>query len=192
VFIVCPNKECEKATISVWTHAWIHDRQYNVVDDLTPIKTWRLVPDSSARVFPVYVPAAIREDYEEACKIRELSPKASATLARRALQGILRDFYKVKPGNLANEIDALEGTMEQELFDAIHALRKVGNIGAHMEKDIDLIVDVDPDEAQQLIELVETLIDETYIRRETRAKRLERVTALAVAKEAVRKGGVAD
>jgi hypothetical protein len=27
---------------------------------------------------------------------------------------------------------------------AIHAVRTIGNIGAHMEKDINLIVDVDP------------------------------------------------
>ena len=34
------------------------------------------------------------------------------------------------------------------------AVRKVGNIGAHMEKDINVIVDVDPDEAQHLIGLI--------------------------------------
>jgi len=34
--------------------------------------------------------------------------------------------------------------MEPELFEAIHGVRKVGNIGAHMEADTNVIVDVDP------------------------------------------------
>jgi hypothetical protein len=41
--------------------------------------------------------------------------------------------------------------------EAIDIVRNIGNIGAHMEADINVIVDVDPDEAQTLIELIETL-----------------------------------
>jgi len=33
-------------------------------------------------------------------------------------------------------------------WEAIDAVRKLGNIGAHMEKDINVIVDVDPEEAE--------------------------------------------
>ena len=54
---------------------------------------------------------------------------------------------------------------------------------ARMEADIDLIVDVDPDEAQLLLELVETMIEETYVRRAERQARIAKVKALAVAKE---------
>lgn len=36
-------------------------------------------------------------------------------------------------------------------------VREIGNIGAHMEADINVIIDVDPDEAQILIDLVELL-----------------------------------
>ena len=32
------------------------------------------------------------------------------------------------------------------MWQAIDAVRSIGNIGAHMEKDINLIVDVDPEE----------------------------------------------
>ena len=41
--------------------------------------------------------------------------------------------------------------------DAIDAVRKIGNIGAHMERDINLIVDIDPNEAAILIGLIELL-----------------------------------
>jgi hypothetical protein len=78
--------------------------------------------------------------------------------------------------------------MEPELWDAIDGVRKIGNIGAHMEADINQIVEVDPDEAQLLLELVETMIEETYVRRAERQTRLAKVKALATEKEQERKG----
>ena len=51
-----------------------------------------------------------------------------------------------------------------------------------MEKDIDLIVDVDPGEAQMLIELIEMLFQEGYVEREARTKRLAQITALSAQK----------
>jgi hypothetical protein len=187
-FVVCPNAECHKATVEVLVSQWRMSPQghKNLTD---VIQAWRLMPESDARPFPEYVPAPIRADYEEACLIRDKSAKAAATLARRALQGILRDFYGVKPGRLVDEIDAAQEHMDGELWDAVHGVRKVGNIGAHMEADINLIVDVDPDEAQLLIELVETMIEETYVRRADRQERLSKVKALAAAKDQARGKG---
>ena len=65
-------------------------------------------PISSARQFPDYIPAAIRQDYEEACAIVALSPKASATLSRRCLQGMIHDFWGIEKKNLYEEISALK------------------------------------------------------------------------------------
>jgi hypothetical protein len=47
-----------------------------------------------------------------------------------------------------------------------------------MEADIDVIVNVDPDEAQILIELVELLFDEWYIAREARIIRLAKLKSI--------------
>ena len=115
--------------------------------------------------FPDYVPEQIRADYEEACKIKSLSPKAAATLCRRCLQGMVRDFWNVKPGWLCDEIQSLNGRLPAAQWNAIDALRQLGNIGAHMEKDVNLIVDIDPGEADQLIHLIELLIKSWYIAR---------------------------
>jgi hypothetical protein len=188
--IACPNGDCLKATVNVGVHKWTPGpgSAYEFLGK--PLASIRLVPFGASRTFPDYVPSAIRQDYSEACLIKDLSPKAAATLARRALQGILRDFYKAKPGNLVKEIESLKDKMEPELLDAIDGIRSVGNIGAHMEKDIDVIVDVDPGEAKLLIELVETMIEETYVRRQQRAERLQKVSALAKVKEQERKGPV--
>ena len=52
-----------------------------------------------------------------------------------------------------------------------------------MEKDINLIVDVDRGEAQALIGLVEMLFDEWYVARRKRADRLAGILKIAEAKE---------
>ena len=46
------------------------------------------------------------------------------------------------------EIDAIKDKVDPLTWKSIDATRKIGNIGAHMEKDINLIVDVDPKEAR--------------------------------------------
>jgi len=146
-----------------------------------------LVPSSNAKAFPEYIPAAITQDYKEACLIQDLSPKASATLSRRCLQGILRDFWQVKPARLVDEINEIQNKVDHVTWDAIEAVRKLGNIGAHMEKDINVIVDVDPNEAGLLIGLIETLLQEWYVSREERKKRMGAITAAAVNKKPIAK-----
>ncbi|EMN3469577.1 DUF4145 domain-containing protein [Klebsiella pneumoniae] len=119
--------------------------------------------------------------------MKNLSPKASATLSRRCLQGMIRDAWNVKPARLVDEIKAVEGQIESNVWKAIDAVRNIGNIGAHMENDINVIVDVDPDEAEMLIGLLELLIQEWYVERHERQLRVEAITALAAEKKALKK-----
>ena len=58
-------------------------------------------------------------------------------------------------------------------MDAIGHVRRIGSIGAHMEKDINLILDVEPDEAQALIDLIELLFEEWYVASHVREERLK-------------------
>lgn len=125
-------------------------------------------PISLAKHYPEYIPENIRKDYEEACAIVDLSPKASATLARRCLQGMIRDFFDVHKRNLYEEIDAIKDKIPTDQWKVLDSLRRIGNIGAHMEKDINLIVDIDPNEAQKLLKLIELLIKQWYIERHDR------------------------
>lgn len=185
--ISCPNEECKKLTLSVQltvakdvysTAIWKPDRE---------IHSWGLLPDSHAKPQGDYIPPRLRQDYEEACRIKDLSPKASATLARRCLQGMIRDFHGIKKGTLAEEIQELQGRVLEIEWGAIDALRSVGNIGAHMEKDVNVIVDITPNEAQALIELIEYLFRQWYDRRHEDQRSLERVRAIKDAKSNVRK-----
>lgn len=179
IHIVCPNSECKKTIIFLYLeYGYSGLKFFNKM----------IYPDKKIKQYPDYIPEQIREDYEEACKIVELSPKASATLARRCLQGIIRDFYDITKPRLCDEVNAIQEKVDAELFDAINAVRMIGNIGAHMEKDVNLVVDIEPEEAQQLINLIELLFEETYIRREDRKKRLQAIKQINEDKQAQRQG----
>ncbi|NHM08332.1 DUF4145 domain-containing protein [Flavobacterium sp. CYK-4] len=184
-FIVCPNPDCNKYTLT----AYIFDTKYTYTGnryeyvDGKLLKEWNLIPNSQAQVFPDYIPKPLITDYEEACSIKELSPKASATLSRRCLQGMIRDFWKISKPRLVDEINAIEDKVDPLTWKSIDAIRKIGNIGAHMEKDINLIIDVDPNEAQMLIELIELLFNEWYINRFEREERLNKIIGISKSKE---------
>lgn len=184
--IVCPNKECRRFTLDVIMREFTKSQMGHIAKG-KEIRRWNLIPSARMRVLPKYVPRPIVQDYEEACLIAELSPKASATLARRCLQGIIRDFWGIAKDKLSQEIDALKDKVENETWKAIDATRKIGNIGAHMEKDINIIVDVDPDEAQHLIKLIEILIQDWYVARQRRRESLLKVKEIGDAKEVQRK-----
>jgi Domain of unknown function (DUF4145) len=130
----------------------------------------------------VHVPKVVKEDYEEACLIKDLSPKASATLCRRALQGMIRDFHGVVKAKLHDELAAIKTSCDPDLFDAMMGLKGIGNIGAHPEKNINLIVDVEEGEVETLLELLRILDKEWYVARANRSSSLAAVKALAAGK----------
>ena len=165
-FYKCPS--CKKTTIKV-TGA-----SKNFADLNVPI-----YPNSLAKHFPEYIPKSIRQDYEEAYSILNLSPKASATLSRRCLQGMIRDFYKITKSRLFDEINELQNIVPASQREAINAVRSIGNIGAHMEKDVNVIIDVDPDESEKLLKLIELLIDKWYIARHDEEELLKDITQIA-------------
>ena len=152
-FTVCPNPACKKTSFTVALLGWEPGQDTKHVKP-SLVKLWRLVPESSAKVFPDYIPKQIRDDYTEACLIVDKSAKASAALARRCLQGMIRDFWKVKEKRLVDAIEAIETKVAPLTWKAIDAMRSIGNIGAHMEKDVNLIIDVEPEEASELIKLI--------------------------------------
>jgi hypothetical protein len=182
----CPHPKCDLFTLSTSTHTTKFEGGRYKSDKL--INTWSLIPSNSAMVMPDYIPQPIVDDYNEACLIRDLSPKASATLSRRCLQGMIRDFWGISKKTLFLEIEFIKDKLDSLTWEAIDAVRKIGNIGAHMEKDIDLIIDVEPNEAQLLIELIETLIKEWYVARSDRQQRMNGLVALAKSKEDIKKG----
>ncbi len=138
-----------------------------------------LLPNSPAIQFPDYVPDAVKSDYCEAYAIAHLSPKASATLSRRCLQSIIRDFWGIKEKTLYQEISELQKRVSASQWDVLNALRNLGNIGAHPEADVNLIIDIDPDDAVKIIRVIELLIKQWYIERHDQEKLYSEVTSLS-------------
>jgi len=173
--IVCPNPNCRQQTISLD----IFEYKPQIEQFGKKIYSWDLKPESQAKPFPDYIPEQLRNDYEEACLIKNKSPKASATLSRRCIQGMIRDFWKIKKSRLIDEINELESKVDQVTWQAIDSVRQVGNIGAHMEKDVNLIIDVEPKEADLLIWLIETLFEEWYVGRHDKEQKMKAIVKLA-------------
>lgn len=97
---------------------------------------------------------------------------------------MIRDFHGVVgKGNLLQEIKAIKDLVPTETWEAIDAVRQVGNIGAHMEKDINIIIDVEENEAKLLINLIEQLFDEWYVARHKRQEKLQAIKNIALDKK---------
>jgi len=184
LFVVCPNPKCKKFTLkaSLSSAYVLHGNVRK--KDLRQV--WDLIPASRAKGLPNYIPQSIIDDYNEACLILTSSPKASATLSRRCLQGMIRDFWQVTAPNLKGEIDAIHSKVDPLTWQAIEGVRTVGNIGAHMEKDINVIVDVEPNEAELLIGLIEFLIKDWYVARENKKQHLTALIGVAAQKGAAK------
>ena len=117
------------------------------------------------------VPSGIREDYEEACLVLADSSKASAALARRCLQAILRDQgYAQK--DLAQQIDALllepdpAKAIPSSLRETVDAIRNFGNFSAHPVTDQTTlqVIAVEPGEAEWCLEILEEMFDHYFVR----------------------------
>lgn len=175
--IVCPNSDCAEISIKAFLFKSENAiyQEYKQPSNYSTIHRWELLPSSHAKPYPNYIPAAILEDYTEACMISDLSPKASATLSRRCLQGMIRNYWNISKNNLFEEINALEDKVDSQIWESLNAVREIGNIGAHMEKNIDLIIDVEPEEAKILIQLLELLFEEWYVARHEREIKLSKI-----------------
>lgn len=169
----CNNSSCQKISVTAINR--------------TTGKQMDIVPQIVMNHYPEYIPEQIRQDYEEANMILDASPKAAATLLRRCLQGMIHDYWKIHEKNLNAEITALKDRVPSAQWKAIDALRKAGNIGAHMENDVNIIIDIEPDEAKKLLKLIELLLEKWYIARHDEEMLLADIEEIVDAKEAERK-----
>jgi hypothetical protein len=125
-------------------------------------------PKGSNRQAPKEVPRGLAEDFGEAVDVLDVSPKASAALSRRCLQNTIRDILGTKKARLVDEINDLisQNLVSSSVADQLHAVRSIGNFGAHEEKDTSTgtIIDVEPEEASYNLDVLEVLFDEVYVK----------------------------
>jgi len=116
---------------------------------------------------PPEVAPQFADDYREACLVLADSPKASAALSRRCLQGILREKAGAKPSNLADEIQEVldRNIWPSYVADIVDAVRNIGIFAAHpiKSKQTGVIVDVEPGEADLNLDVLEALFDFHFV-----------------------------
>lgn len=185
IIILCPNPDCREFSLYV-VYSIATRRAHSprsIIDTYKTLDSWQLIPKKSVKQYPDYVPEAIKQDYREAKLVVDTSPKAAAALARRCIQGIIRDYWGIQKDRLKDEIEEIKDKVDSTTWEAIDSTRKIGNIGAHMEKDINKIIEGEPQEASLLIQLIETLIENWYIDSHERKKRLEKIKEVAEDKD---------
>lgn len=126
-----------------------------------------IYPSSRAPQIEPEVPERYRRDFAEAVSILGLSPKASAALSRRIIQDVLREHLGIRRPSLAAEIDAFIAHKDTPTYlaEAVDAVRNIGNFAAHPQKDqhTSAIVEVEPGEAEWVIEVVDSLLDFAFV-----------------------------
>jgi hypothetical protein len=124
-------------------------------------------PEVRAFSLPPEVPTDFAKDFEEAHAALEYSAKASAALSRRLLQRVLREKLGIQKRDLSQEIEEFIASMRAPtyLVEAIDAVRQIGNFAAHPIKFTNTgeIVDVEPGEAEWLLEVLESLVDFAFV-----------------------------
>ena len=166
--LICTCTHCEQSVFA--------QVQYNINDEYDKIP-----PEDSTSVnfvfpqrrkvtIPPEIPDEYRSDYSEAILVSDISPKASAALSRRILQTIIRENFHILYRSLDKEIDDFIKLKDipSSLAESVDAIRVVGNFAAHPLKDTNTgeIVDVEPGEAEWLLDVLEQLFDFAFVRPE--------------------------
>jgi uncharacterized protein DUF4145 len=119
------------------------------------------------------LPAGYATEFAEAVAVLPDSPKASAALSRRLLQRALREKGGASKKDLFDQIEEVLPRLPGYLQD-LHAIRNIGNFAAHPLKDTNTgeIVDVEPGEAEWLLDILERLFDFYFVQEAIRKQRI--------------------
>ena len=162
--MICPNPKCKKLIVDLAC-----GQPKNPMSGLLNVTHRQTVrPFATSRPpVPNTVGEEFAKDYREACLIQSFSPKASAALSRRCLQNILREKSGIKHGNLASEIQQVidSNSLPSHLSESLDVVRIIGNFAAHPIKSTSTgeIVDVEPGEAEWLLDVIEALFDFYFV-----------------------------
>ena len=176
-FDFCP--ECEKLIVMLRKGIVDGASGYEYISDFQSGEI--IFPRFNSRTVEPEVPEPYKSEYIEASSVINISSKASAALSRRILQNIIRQEFGIQHRSLAQEIDDFinQPSVPSHLTGAIDAIRNIGNFAAHPLKDTNTgeIIDVEPGEAEWLLDVLEALFDFTFVqprRLDERKKKLNK------------------
>lgn len=156
-YMNCP--ECGNVIIDLW--------RTPPGDPHMPNLRYVAWPQHATRPVAPEVEPRFAEDFRQASATLSVSPKASAAVSRRCLQDVIREKAGIKKPTLDAEIQELinSGTTPSWLVENLDAVRVVGNFAAHPTKSTNTgeVVDVEPGEAEFLLDVLEGLFDFYFI-----------------------------
>ena len=168
--ITCNNPKCNKTTVIA------------VNDDGEQID---ILPSKYQKCFPNYIPQPIIRDFQEGVSIINYSPRASAILFRKCLEGMIKNCFGVCEKKLYDSIDKIFknnqiSAGQKEMLDSI---RRIGNICAHFQSEDNSLFDYTSDEVNKIKDVLEYLFEEWYIEPNRRKKLQEEISQMANKKE---------
>jgi hypothetical protein len=118
------------------------------------------------------LPEDIRVDVEEARKILNDSPRASAALLRLVIEKLCEQLTGKTQGSLNDKINRLveETGLHERTVEALHAVRVIGNNAVHPGK---MDLKDNRDIALRLFDVVDTIVHDTF----TRTKQIQKISA---------------
>ena len=172
----CPN--CGRLIIKVFEgKVDIDEQDFELSEEdelLIDYDEFTVYPNPADSELPEEIPETYKADYVEAKAVLEISPKASAAISRRLLQNLLQDKVQIKDPNLSKQIDSFLDlpNVPSHLSKSVDAIRNIGNFAAHPNKETRTgeIVNVEPGEADWLLEVLLSLFDFLFIQ----PKRIEK------------------
>ena len=105
------------------------------------------------------------------------SPNASAALGRRCLQNVIRKKAGIQKKTLHDEIEELisQPSFPSSIAELLHSTRELGNFAAHATNNVSTgeIIDVDPEEAAWLLNVLDAMFDFYFVAPAKNQKRLQ-------------------
>jgi len=171
----CPSCNQLIVHMSIGEYRWIEDQGEitNVVEEQF------LYPKFLKRALDAAIPQKYGQMFNEAVAVLSASPRASAALSRRLLQQLLREEFKIVLGENANlDLELKEFYKLPEvpghIKNVVDEIRQIGNWAAHplKYKSTGDIVDVEPQEAEWLLDILEDILDMRFVQPNVEKERL--------------------
>lgn len=177
--LICTCTHCEQSVFAQVQYNF--SQQYNDIASADSTSVIAIFPQNRNVNIPPEVPEKYRINYGEAILVLDLSPKASAALSRRILQTVIREKFNITPKNLDKEIDDFIKLKDvpSGLAKSVDAIRHVGNFAAHPLKYTNTgeIVEVEPGEAEWLLDILEQLFDFAFVRPKKLEEQINKLNA---------------
>ena len=179
VFKILKCRSCEAIIVLRFVACIPIDDEIYLKDSLQQTIYRENILYSLPRVRDEAIPNEIAEVAIQAESIARISPRAAVVLCRAALEEICRERGITHQGSLQQKLDNLfqHEHLAQEMKEIMHAIRLLGNEGAHSAHAA-FVRDVQLDDVHNLIGLLDYVLERIYVDKARAQVAAERLSEL--------------